>query len=71
MGASFLVPVELAYGERLLGNFLFFCVMLVFAVAVGALGHAAYRRLNPAARYGVFPEMLRRWLGTRGPCGGR
>ena len=54
MGAAFLVPVEQAYGERLLGEFMFSAIMLVFAVLLGVLGHALYRRQRPAFRYGAF-----------------
>ena len=32
LGAAFLVPVEQAYGERLLGEFMFSAIMVVFTV---------------------------------------
>jgi hypothetical protein len=54
MGASFLVPVEQGYGERVLGEFLFAAVIMVFAVTASAFVHLAYRRLIPAAGYGAF-----------------
>ena len=54
MGAAFLVDVQEKHGERVLGEFLFSAVMLVFAVTAGVLAHMGYRRLNPGGGYGVF-----------------
>ena len=48
MGAAFLVDIREKHGERVLGEFLFFAVMLVFAVTAGVLVHMFYRRLRPA-----------------------
>ena len=54
MGAAFLVDVRESHGERVLGEFLFSAVMLVFAVTAGVLVHMGYRRLNPGGGDGVF-----------------
>ena len=34
MGASFLIDVKQEYGERLLGEFIFVAIMLIFAVSL-------------------------------------
>ena len=67
MGAAFLVDVREGHGERVLGEFLFFTVVLVFVIALGVLGHTGYRRFQPGDGFGVFRWYLRR----REPCGGR
>lgn len=54
MGAAFLVDVQEEHGERVLGEFLFSAVMLVFAVTAMVLLHMVYRRLRPTGGYGVF-----------------
>ena len=54
MGAAFLVDVREGHGERVLGEFLFFTVILVFVVALGVLGRTGYRRLQPGGGFGVF-----------------
>jgi hypothetical protein len=54
MGAAFLVDVREGHGERVLGEFLFSTVILVFVVALGVLGHTGYRRLQPGDGFGVF-----------------
>ena len=58
MGAAFLVDVREGHGERVLGEFLFFTVILVFVIALGVLGHAGYRRLQPGDGFGVFLERV-------------
>ena len=59
MGAAFLVDVREGHGERVLGEFLFFTVILVFVIALGVLGHTGYRRLQPGDGFGVFCWYLR------------
>ena len=59
MGAAFLVDVRESHGERVLGEFLFFTVILVFVIALGVLGHTGYRRLQPGDGFGVFCWSLR------------
>ena len=55
MGAAFLVDVREGHGERVLGEFLFFTVMLIFAVTAGVLAKMALRRFNPPLGFfGVF-----------------
>ena len=54
MGGAFLVDVQEKHGERVLGEFLFSAVMLLFAVTAVVLGHMVYRRLRPGGGYGVF-----------------
>ena len=63
IGAAFLVDVREGHGERVLGEFLFFTVILVFVIALGVLGHTGYRRLQPERGFGVFLRCC--------PCGGR
>ena len=69
MGAAFLVDVREGHGERVLGEFLFFTVILVFAIALGVLGYTAYRRLQPGDRFGVFLRWhMRSPLPPQGLC---
>ena len=56
MGAAFLVDVQEKHGERVLGEFLFSSVMLVFVVTAVVFSQMVYRRLQPTGGYGVFIE---------------
>ena len=58
MGAAFLVDVREGHGERVLGEFLFFTVMLIFAVTAGVLSKMALRRFKPAPDFAVFRYTL-------------
>ncbi len=51
MGAAFLVDVREGYGERVLGEFLAFTVILVFGVVLATIAHTAFRRLQLSSAF--------------------
>ena len=56
MGAAFLADVWERHGERVLGEFVFVAVILVFVVTIGVLGPLAHGPLRPAAGHGAAGE---------------